>query len=220
MVPSRSQAVTDAATFGEVGARRDDKSANERGCIIGRRSGGIGEAAALHLRARSIVLTGNRDRHAPSALMTVLRRAKLFVRRDRISSARKKTGPLRARPQVRQRGGASKSPSRGEETANLRLPIWEDHGQSQVRQHANTMQSDSASHNVATGMPAMRCQHGRPDKFVTITTAPRAGHDKKNAMHRVRSMMAKSKADFGKDHAPTTFARGRRQHWRTSESGR
>jgi hypothetical protein len=45
------------------------------------------------------------------------------------------------------------------------LPIWEDHDQSQVRQQTSTMQSDSASHNVATGMPAMRCQHGRPDKL-------------------------------------------------------
>jgi hypothetical protein len=48
MVPSRSEAVTHAATFGEVGARCDDESANERGCINGRRSGRIGEAAALH----------------------------------------------------------------------------------------------------------------------------------------------------------------------------
>jgi hypothetical protein len=44
MVPSRSEAVTDTARFGEVGARRDDESANERGCI----NGSIGEAPALH----------------------------------------------------------------------------------------------------------------------------------------------------------------------------
>jgi hypothetical protein len=72
---------------------------------------------------------------------------------------------LRARPQVRQRGGASESPSRGEETANQRLPIWEDHGQPQVRQQNGTMQSDSASHNMVAGMPAMRCQHRRPYKL-------------------------------------------------------
>jgi|HubBroStandDraft_6_1064221.scaffolds.fasta_scaffold836638_2 hypothetical protein len=47
MVPSRSEAVTDAARFGEVGARRDDESANERGGINGRGSSRIGEAA-LH----------------------------------------------------------------------------------------------------------------------------------------------------------------------------
>jgi hypothetical protein len=99
-----------------------------------------------------------------------------LVRSSRIPAARtgalhgqgasaKKTGPLRARPQVRQRGGASESPSRGEETANQRLPIWEDHGQPQVRQQYGTMQSDSASHNMVAGMPAMRRQHRRPYKL-------------------------------------------------------
>jgi hypothetical protein len=71
MVPSRSQAVTDAATFGEVGARRDDGSANAAA------STAAPARRPCYIRARSIVLTGNRERRAPSALMTVLRRAPL-----------------------------------------------------------------------------------------------------------------------------------------------
>jgi len=177
-------------------------------------------ARRRYIRACSIVSTGNRDRRAPSALMTVLRRAPLPRPPRRNFVGAKKTGPLRARPQVRQRGGASESPSRGEETANLRLPIWEDHGQSQIRQQAHTMQSDSTSHNVATGMPAMRCQHGRPDKLSGDCNHLVCRRDGKNAAHRVRSIIAKSKPDFGKDHAPTTFACGCRQRRRTRHARR
>src|SRR5579863_3880756 len=75
MVTSRSEAVTHAATFGELGPRRDDESANEPGCATA--AAAAASATRLrYIRARSIVLTGNRDR-APSALMTVLRRAPL-----------------------------------------------------------------------------------------------------------------------------------------------
>ena len=68
----------------------------------------------------------------------------------------KKTGPSRARPKVRQRGGASESPSRGEETACIRKPIWEDHSSRMSRSKVFILQIHPATHNAAVDMPAMR----------------------------------------------------------------
>ena len=85
--------------------------------------------------------------------------------RRSVAFQRKKTGPSRARPQVRQRGGASESPSRGEELRTGDRQIWEDHGQPHVAQRKSTMQRDTALHNMEAGMPAMRYRPGRPDKL-------------------------------------------------------
>jgi hypothetical protein len=68
------------------------------------------------------------------------------------------------------------------------------------------MQSDSAWHNVATGMPAMHCRQGRPDKLSNDCNRLVCRRDGKNAADRVRSIIVKSKPDFGKDHAATTLA--------------
>lgn len=71
------------------------------------------------------------------------------------------------------------------------------------------MQSDIAAHNMTTGMPAMHCRHGRPDKLCDDYNRSACVVTRKSAMRGACSKIAKWKPIFGKDYAPTMSKHGR-----------